>query len=178
MPPSNHELPPATTHAPGNHACPLQPCMPISNHTCPPATMHAPRQLHMPPQQTRTPLWTEWQTGVKILPCPKLRLRAVIKPVKLYSSSLLWNRHKTLSDEFSRNYTKLTVLSFVYCFAVKGKLISAKCFLQWIWTSYTNTLVFWSQCLSICARSPSVNWWIFNLTFVSETFRLRGTERI
>ena len=25
------------------------------------------------------PLWTEWQTGVKILPCPKLRLRAVIK---------------------------------------------------------------------------------------------------
>ena len=25
----------------------------------------------------RPPLWTEWQTGVKILPCPKLRLRAV-----------------------------------------------------------------------------------------------------
>ena len=25
-----------------------------------------------------TPLWTEWQTGVKLLPCPKLRLRAVI----------------------------------------------------------------------------------------------------
>ena len=25
------------------------------------------------------PLLTEWQTGVKILPCPKLRLRAVIK---------------------------------------------------------------------------------------------------
>ena len=24
-----------------------------------------------------TPLWTEWQTRVKILPCPKLRLRAV-----------------------------------------------------------------------------------------------------
>ena len=24
-----------------------------------------------------SPLWTEWQTGVKILPCPKLRLRAV-----------------------------------------------------------------------------------------------------
>ena len=23
------------------------------------------------------PLWTEWQTGAKILPCPKLRLRAV-----------------------------------------------------------------------------------------------------
>ena len=25
-----------------------------------------------------SPLWTEWQTGAKILPCPKLRLRAVI----------------------------------------------------------------------------------------------------
>ena len=25
------------------------------------------------------PRWTEWQTGVKLLPCPKLRLRAVIK---------------------------------------------------------------------------------------------------
>ena len=30
--------------------------------------------------------------------------------------------------EFSRNYTKLAVLSFLYCFVVKGKLISAKCF--------------------------------------------------
>ena len=48
-----------------NHACP-----PWSNHACPPrATMHAPRMR---------PLWTEWQTGVKILPCPKLRLRAVM----------------------------------------------------------------------------------------------------
>ena len=25
-----------------------------------------------------SPLWTEWQTGAKILPCPKLRLREVI----------------------------------------------------------------------------------------------------
>ena len=28
-------------------------------------------------QWGRPPLWTEWQTGAKILPCPKLRLRAV-----------------------------------------------------------------------------------------------------
>ena len=27
---------------------------------------------------THPPLWTEWQTGVKILACPKLRFRAVI----------------------------------------------------------------------------------------------------
>ena len=28
-----------------------------------------------------TPLWTEWHTGVKIWPCPKLRLRAVISTI-------------------------------------------------------------------------------------------------
>ena len=32
-----------------------------------------------------TPLWTEWQTGAKILPCPKLRLRAVINVMSLES---------------------------------------------------------------------------------------------
>ena len=31
-------------------------------------------------QWGRAPLWTEWQTGAKILPCPKLHLR----PVKIY----------------------------------------------------------------------------------------------
>ena len=31
------------------------------------------------PAQVLPPLWTEWQTGTKILPYPKLRLRAVIK---------------------------------------------------------------------------------------------------
>ena len=30
-----------------------------------------------PPRDQATPLWTEWLTGVKILPCPKLHLRAV-----------------------------------------------------------------------------------------------------
>ena len=30
------------------------------------------------------PLWTEWQTGAKILPCPKLRLRAVKKTRLIY----------------------------------------------------------------------------------------------
>ena len=59
MPPQPH-MPPTTTHAP------WQPRTPPSNHACPPATTQAP-----------PPLWTEWQTGVKILPCPKLRLRAI-----------------------------------------------------------------------------------------------------
>ena len=30
------------------------------------------------------PLWTEWQTGAKILPCPKLRLREVTKNKKAF----------------------------------------------------------------------------------------------
>ena len=53
---------------------PQQPWTPPENHACPP------QQPCTPPRQPRTspPPWTEWQTGVKILPCPKLRLRAVI----------------------------------------------------------------------------------------------------
>ena len=33
-----------------------------------------------------SPVWTEWQTGAKILPCPKLRLRAVTTREFLYHS--------------------------------------------------------------------------------------------
>ena len=84
--PHNHAHPPATMHAP------QQPCMPPttthaplttthaplpSNHTCHPPTMHAPPTTHAPRQPCTHPLWTEWHTHVKILPCPKLRLRAV-----------------------------------------------------------------------------------------------------
>ena len=36
--------------------------------------------------------------------------------------------HVTTAIDFSRNYTKLAMLSFLYCFVVKGKLISAKSF--------------------------------------------------
>ena len=42
------------------------------------------RQTHhrpwgrIPPPEADTHPWTEWHTGVKTLPCPKLRLRAVI----------------------------------------------------------------------------------------------------
>ena len=31
--------------------------------------------------------------------------------------------HQGKNIEFSRNYTKLAMLSFLYCFVVKGKLI-------------------------------------------------------
>ena len=85
-PPSNHTCPLATMHPPHNHACPPQPCMPPtttdatplqplmppSNHSFPLATTHAPpATMHTPRGQN------SWHTLLKILPCPKLRLRAV-----------------------------------------------------------------------------------------------------
>ena len=86
-PRSNHACPPGSNHTPPleqPHTPPQQPCTPLqSNHACPPsnhahppgATMHTPWE-----QPCMPPLWTEWQTGVKILACPKLRLRAVTIP--------------------------------------------------------------------------------------------------
>ena len=58
--------PEKSTHAP--QPPPEKVCMlPRKKHACPPRkSTHA------------TPPWTEWQTGAKLLPCPKLRLRAVI----------------------------------------------------------------------------------------------------
>ena len=41
---------------------------------------------HPPPP----PPWTEWQTGVKILPCPKLRLRAVMKEIWIETGARPW----------------------------------------------------------------------------------------
>ena len=52
----------------------------------PPGSRHPPQEQAAPhplgagtfSEQAHTPpLWTEWQTGAKILPCPKLRLRVV-----------------------------------------------------------------------------------------------------
>ena len=48
------------------------------------------------------------------------------------------------------------MLSTLYYFVVKCKLIWAKKETSsGNWTCYTNTLVFWSQYLSICAKPPS-----------------------
>ena len=50
--------------------------------------------------QVLPPPWTEWQTGVKILPCPKLLLRAVINHRRLCLISLsdwmIWATHTYL----------------------------------------------------------------------------------
>ena len=93
MPPGNHACPPATMHAPHNHACPLQPHMPPGNNACPPATTHtplptthaplatthAPCNHACPPTTTHAPpLWTEWLTDTCKNNLRKLRLRAVI----------------------------------------------------------------------------------------------------
>ena len=45
------------------------------------------------------PLWTEWQTGAKILPCPKLRLRAVKIQRKIYH----WKRVLVICRMFIAN---------------------------------------------------------------------------
>ena len=44
-----------------------------------------------------SPLWTEWQTGVKILPCPKLRLRAVKISKNKWKSS---KKNRQISKKF------------------------------------------------------------------------------
>ena len=57
----------------------------VSQHALP-GGLYLPRGVYLPWGCTcpggyllrESPLWTEWQTGVKILACPKLRLRAVI----------------------------------------------------------------------------------------------------
>ena len=38
----------------------------------------------MDPEADPPPHWTEWQTGVKTLPFPQLRLQAVIKGLPVY----------------------------------------------------------------------------------------------
>ena len=130
--PQNHAHPPGTTQAPRNHACPPcnHACTPATTHTHP-ATMHAPQQPCTPsnhthpsnhacpprattcaPRQPHTPLWTEWQTGVKILPCPKLRLRAVIM-------SLVMSLINRSADWPLRNYHK-TVRTFLQIFCISS----------------------------------------------------------
>ena len=52
----------------------FQGCVPIARYR----TGGGGSPCQRPPGQ-RPPLWTEWHTGVKTLPCPKLRLRAVTK---------------------------------------------------------------------------------------------------
>ena len=47
------------------------------------------------------PLWTEWQTGVKISPCPKLRLRAVTREINWsfwQRSDYFWHRKPHLTS--------------------------------------------------------------------------------
>ena len=52
-------------------------CVCVQGRVHPPTQRQTPPPLPVACWHTHTPLWTEWQTGVKTLPCPKLRLRAV-----------------------------------------------------------------------------------------------------
>ena len=53
-------------------------------------------------------------------------ITAHTKKSSLFCDQELYDSILIPSIEFSRNYTKLVMLSFLYCFVVKGKLISAK----------------------------------------------------
>ena len=96
-----HVHPPATR--PSCHTCP--PTMNAPHHACPlphtPPTMHAPPPCmplchahpapttHAPPCHGRPPCGqNSWQTLLKILPCPKLRLRAVTKALTILIDDL------------------------------------------------------------------------------------------
>ena len=90
-------------------------------------------------------LWTEWQTDndwKHYLPANWVAVINISVYLRYFFSrpnnsrdylviicggSQNWIRVRW-TFEFSRNYTKLTVLSLLYCFVMKGNLISAKCF--------------------------------------------------
>ena len=147
MPPC-HAHPPAT-HTPTMHvplphmpphynACPM-PCTPPAMHTppamytpchtCPP-TMHVPPTTMHAPLPRTLPLWTEWQTGVKILPCPKLRLQAVnITQIlqQFFSarySSLFLRHMKSLWDIMQRQYFYLDLFYIIFLHLVNTDGIS------------------------------------------------------
>ena len=75
------------------------------------------------------PLWTEWQTGVKILPCPKLHLRAVnieasLKVGEVWLCFLIFsnkapNFRRQMSRKqkgrFSQILTKTSATRIVFC---------------------------------------------------------------
>ena len=52
----------------------------------------------------RSPPWTEWQTRVETLPCPKLRLRAV-------KITNFWKRHYSHKPVSPRYYVSLSLAS-------------------------------------------------------------------
>ena len=78
-----------------------------------------------------SPLWTEWQTGAKILPCPKLRLRAVIIEIKSLVEaawSKFWDAHWFTSGQYTilnQNHTlpRTSCSRLIFKMKRKGKLI-------------------------------------------------------
>ena len=73
------------------------------------------------------PLWTEWHTGVKTLPCPKLLLRAV-NICKL--NPLLPYRTKNIIWHFTPKHLTVLLQPKTYCFL--PKLLIIKGLYSWI----------------------------------------------
>ena len=138
MPPCNHAC------LPQPHMCPPQPCIPTATMHAPPPHNHAhPLQPHMPPspsQPCMPPLWTEWQTGVKILPCPKLRLRAV-KMTQIWfgtrGSCCIAKYHKHILDVYPK------------FFFTNLRLFSSKCWINMCPISDPGETIFLPSCVVI-----------------------------
>ena len=62
-----------------------------------------------------TPLWTVWQTSVKTLPCPKLRLRAV----KRETSKVTFDGHKKRRNDWKAWFHRLREMSRCRCADVR-----------------------------------------------------------
>ena len=81
-------------------------------------------------QWAQTPPWTEWQTGVKALPCPKLRLRAV----NIGKLILIARRSRQLSLELTW-YTPHVLTprrSKVSWYKVRGEVHYPKRAIRWM----------------------------------------------
>ena len=80
------------------------------------SSLYSVTQVHAGIHTPLPPMWTEWQTGAKILPCHKLRLRAVISTLKFNSHRS--NLISTLHDR--RHHLHLVILlvpaEWIQCF--------------------------------------------------------------
>ena len=99
-----------------------------------------------------SPLWTEWQTGAKILPCPKLRLRAVI------------NRDGVLSFVMSSDWI-LSKCSIFWHITSK-KITATTALHKIIWLPCCN----WNNSCARIRRNRKIMMWYFVQVFFHISF--------
>ena len=135
----------------------------LGYHT-PPAARHAgiPPAMHAdipPPNPTPPPpLWTEWQTGVKILPCPKLCLRVVKISSVAHASLAQKGEALDLESEVMRGLSSIptggNILSLDFFSHSKASDANIGIFVQFVRnptrTSWTCILIFSYLKINFC----------------------------